>query len=102
MIAAALFLAAQAAAPALAEPEPIVVIGRRLQAIAVTVGQGPDGAWHCGMDGTTGRTSLDQKLCKAVTNCVRKGATKDEEVAGCVASTKRSLLRALERERARR
>ncbi|HCS17739.1 MAG TPA: hypothetical protein DIW45_08155, partial [Erythrobacter sp.] len=67
----------------------------------VHVGRGPDGNWYCGMDGSTGRLSLDKRLCKAVTTCVRKGATSDADIEQCVVTTKKGLLRKLERERAR-
>jgi hypothetical protein len=104
MIGALLLLAAQGLAP-VADPgpetDPIVVIGQRLQAIEVHVGRGPDGKWYCGMDGSTGRLSLDKRLCKAVTTCVRKGAVSDADVEQCVATTKQGLLRKLERKRAR-
>ena len=104
MIGAMLLLAAQGVAPAIdpgPETDPIVVIGQRLQAIEVHVGRGPDGNWYCGMDGSTGRLSLDKRLCKAVTTCVRKGATSDADIEQCVVTTKKGLLRKLERERAR-
>ena len=108
MIGALILLAAQAApvaeasAPPPAEADPIVVIGRRLQAITVSVGQGPDGKWYCGMEETTGRLALDEKLCKAVTKCVRKGALDDASIHACVSGTKKRLMRELERERASR
>ncbi len=101
MIGLALLMLAQAVPPPAAN-DPIVVIGHRLQAIAVTVGQGPDKQWYCGMDGSTGRISLDKKLCKAVTKCVRRGAADDAAIQDCIVSTKGRLMRQLAHERAER
>ncbi|MEZ5680981.1 MAG: hypothetical protein R3E14_06750 [Erythrobacter sp.] len=98
--------AAQAASPGVEavpdESDPIVVIGRRLESIEVRVGRDPQGSWHCSMDGSTGRLSLDKKLCKAVTKCVRKGATSDVSIRDCVTTTKRKLMRDIKRERRRK
>lgn len=103
MIGLLTLLAAQAATPTVeAVPEdtdPIVVIGRRLQEIRVNVSRSPEGKWYCGMDGSTGRLSLDKKLCKAVTKCVQKGAKSEAQIRECVTSTKRKLMRQIERER---
>jgi hypothetical protein len=84
------------------DEEEIVVIGKRLDAVAVNVGRGPDGNWYCSMDGTSGVASLDAKVCKAVTKCVRKGATKNDAVKGCIQKSKKQLFAKFQRERAKR
>lgn len=79
----------------------IVVIGKRLDSVTVHVGQGPEGKWYCSMDGSSGVLSLDKKVCKAVTKCVRKGAKTDAEIDGCVTKNKKRLFARFKRERAK-
>lgn len=86
-----------AAAPISDIPD-IVVIGKRLEGISVSVGQDAEGSWHCSLDKSSGVPSLDSRLCKAVTKCVRKGARTDEAIHGCVTKSKRRLLKRFERE----
>ena len=98
---AALLLASQPL-PAVAEEPDIVVVAQRLEGVRVHVGRGPDGKWYCGMDGSSGVLSLDKKLCKAVTACVKKGAASDRTIDACVRNTKTSLLARFEKERKKR
>lgn len=94
---AALLLTAPVATPPLPEPESEIVVLGRLRSIAVNMGQDPQGRWHCGLDRSTGRASLDDKLCRAVTKCVRKGADSAEKVDGCIRTTRARLVREIER-----
>ena len=99
MISALALLAAQAAMPPEAEPEPIpeiVVIGH-LRSVKVYVGQDPAGQWHCSMNKSTGRPKLDHSFCKAVTKCVRKGADNQQKVDTCIRDTRSRLVRKVER-----
>lgn len=91
-----LALAPVAAAPA--EPDPEIVVLGRLRALQATVGQGPDGNWYCSLNGTTGRAWLDDKFCRAVTKCVRKGANDNAAVEKCFRSTRSKLVKWVERE----
>ena len=94
-----LALLAAAGTPATDKPIPeIVVIGERLQGVQVSVGQDPSGSWHCSLDKSSGVRSLDNGLCKAVTKCVRKGATTDDALEKCVTRSKKRLLARFERE----
>ena len=92
----ALFLAMQAAPTAAAVPE-IVVLGN-LRSVQVAVGQDPEGRWHCSMNKSTGRPKLDDRFCRAVTKCVRKGADDREAVDKCIRTTRSGLVRKIERE----
>ena len=85
---------------AVAAPE-IVVIERRLESVTVRVGQEPDGKWYCSMDGSIGIRSLDERVCKAVSKCVRKGASTDDAVQACVTKSKRRLFEKFKREQER-
>ncbi len=98
---ATLLLASQPVPAATDEPD-IVVVARRLDSVRVNVGQGPDGKWYCGMDGSSGVLSLDKKLCKAVTECVRKGAASDRTIDACVRNTKSRLLKKFAKQRRKR
>ena len=81
------------------EPMPeIVVIAERLKGVQVFIGQDEEGSWHCSLDRSSGVPSLDSKLCKAVTKCVRKGASTDSEVEQCVTKNKKRLLARFERQ----
>lgn len=97
MIAAAALLAlAQTALPPPDEPE-IVVLGQ-LRALQANVGQGPDGKWYCSLSGSTGPPKLDDKFCRAVTKCVRKGASDSETVDTCIRTTRNRLAKRVEKE----
>ncbi|MEE4153210.1 MAG: hypothetical protein V2I27_03545 [Erythrobacter sp.] len=98
LLAAALILAAPAAAEAQAEPIPEIVVLGNLRALRVNVAQDGEGRWHCGLDRSTGRPKIDEKLCRAVTKCVRKGANGDAEVETCVRESRGGLVRQVERE----
>ncbi|GAA4047593.1 hypothetical protein [Parerythrobacter jejuensis] len=93
----AAILALAVAAPISDIPE-IVVIAKRLDGVSASVGQDPEGKWHCSLDKSSGVRSLDNGLCKAVTKCVRKGARNDDAIHGCVTKSKRRLLKRFERE----
>ena len=92
-------LAAQAVPVAVqaAEPVPEIVVLGILRSVALSVGQDPEGRWHCSMDKSTGRASLDDAFCKAVTKCVRKGAEDRAAVETCVRTTRSGLVRRFER-----
>lgn len=95
----AALLLAQAAPGVLADDPPeIVVMAERLRTLSVSVGQDRDGKWHCSMDGSSGVPRMDGLLCKAVTDCVRKGAREDAAVEACVGDGKARLLRHFRRE----
>ncbi|WP_066528347.1 hypothetical protein [Erythrobacter sp. CCH5-A1] len=99
MILAATLLTALQAAPApLAAPEgEIVVTLERLRRVTVNVVRDPQGRWHCGLAGSTGQARLDDRLCRAVTKCVRKGADSRAKVDACIRTSRAGLARELER-----
>jgi hypothetical protein len=97
---AGLFLAvllqtAPAAAPA--DETDIIVIARRLSAVSAQVGKDVQGRFRCSLSASTGRADLDAKLCRAASDCVRKGARDQTAVASCLDRTKPKLLEALRR-----
>lgn len=81
-----------ATAPAASPADEIVVIAQRFQSITASVERDPAGKYHCALDGTSGNLKLDGQLCKAVTQCVRKGAADDVAVKNCVEGAKPKLL----------
>ena len=92
-------LLAQAAPLALPDDPPeIVVMAERLRTLSVSVGQDREDKWHCSMDGSSGVPRMDGLLCRAVTDCVRKGAKGDAAVKACVGTEKARLLRHFRRE----
>ena len=97
MIATAILLVAPVAAPPLPEQESEIVVLGRLRTIGVNVGKDKEGQWHCGLDRSTGRASLDDRLCRAVTKCVRKGADSTDKVDACIRSSRAKLVREVER-----
>ncbi|WP_298306610.1 hypothetical protein [uncultured Erythrobacter sp.] len=94
MIIASLLLALQAA-PVEEVPE-IVVLGN-LRSMQASVGQDSEGKWHCSLNRSTGRPRLDDRFCRAVTKCVRKGASNEEEVRECISDSRARLVREVER-----
>ena len=102
MIVAAAFLAlaAQAAPPAQSDfgPDPEIVVLGRLRTLQANVGQGPDGNWYCSLNGSTGRAWLDDRFCRAVTKCVRKGASDNDAVDTCIRSSRKKLVKRVEKE----
>lgn len=100
MILSALLLSMQAA-PAEEPVSEIVVIGN-LRSIRASVGQDSEGNYHCSLDRSTGRASIDDKLCRAVTDCVRDGARDDAAISACIREERGRLIRRLERQMRRR
>lgn len=90
-------LSMTAAAPS-ASSDDILVVAERWKRIQVQVGRDARGRWTCGMQGSSGVTSLDGQLCRAVTDCVRKGATAQAAIQQCITTSKASLLARVERE----
>ena len=98
ILAAALLMASQPTPAPLAESESeIVVVLERLRSVTVNVGRDPQGRWHCGLARSTGRAKLDDRLCRAVTKCVRKGADSRDKVDACIRTSRAGLVRELER-----
>lgn len=91
MIAFALALALQGLAPPAAEPN-IVVIGRRLAAVSVTVGRDLRGRFTCGLSASSGNARLDEQLCRTASKCVKGGANDRAAVSACIDGRKPSLL----------
>lgn len=88
MIATALLLLLQAA-PA---EEEFVIIGKRFAALSAMVGRDAKGRYTCSLSGTSGSAKLDRSLCKTATQCVRKGAAEQAQVAPCIDKRKPALL----------
>ena len=97
MIAIASFLILTAPAVLPAVEEEIVVIGKRLEGISVTVGRDPKGKYTCSTDRSSGNINLDKRLCKTTVRCIRDGA-QGEAVKSCVDAKKPRLLRKLREE----
>ncbi len=70
----------------------ILVVGQRLNSLAVNVGRDAKGRWYCGLTESTGYPKLDDRLCRAATRCVRKGTTDVAGVNACIAKAKPGLL----------
>lgn len=97
MIFSAILFALQAAQTAQPQPVPEIVVIGNLRSIAVSVGQDGEGSWHCSLDRSTGRARLDDRLCRAVTDCVREGASDDAAVSACIREERARLIRRIER-----
>jgi len=74
--------------PAAGEETDIVVIGRRLDRIAVSVGRDARGKFTCALNQSSGRSRLDAQLCQAAARCVRQKA---RDVPACVNARKPEL-----------
>lgn len=94
MILASLLLAIQAAP---AEPVPEIVVLGNLRSAQVSVGQDSEGDWHCSLSKSTGRPSLDDRFCRAVTKCVREGTSDEQAVSSCIRETRARLMRRVQR-----
>lgn len=97
----ALVVALQAATPLHAAEDEIVVLGRRLDAIAVFVGKDSVGRFTCDLSGSSGNPAVDGKLCRVAAKCVRKGAADGPAVKSCIDRRKPALLEEFRRERQR-
>ena len=93
MILSALLLSLQAAP----EPVPEIVVLGNLRSLQASVGQDAQGRWHCSLNKSTGRAKLDDAFCKAVTKCVRKGASDRSAIDTCIRDTRGRLVRKVER-----
>lgn len=98
MIALAALMLMQGAAPAgppeedFEEIQEITVVAQRLRQVSAHVSRDALGKYQCGLDETTGLKTLDSALCKAVTDCVRKGKDSQADVRTCVEKARPSLL----------
>ncbi|MCW2336632.1 hypothetical protein M2337_000865 [Sphingobium sp. B2D3A] len=89
-----------AQSPVVAPPVPseatpadeITVIAQRLRGVQVGVTRDAAGKYHCGLSESTGVRKLDAALCKATTQCVRKGKATQDEVRACVDKARPSLV----------
>jgi hypothetical protein len=79
------------------EPIPEIVVLGNLRSVEVSVGQDREGSWHCSLSKSTGRTKLDDRFCRAVTRCVRDGASDDEAIGTCIREERGRLVRRFER-----
>ncbi|MDH4744344.1 hypothetical protein OMP43_09990 [Sphingomonas sp. CBMAI 2297] len=79
-------------APAPQDELNIEVVGRRLAAISATVSQGAGGKLGCALSASSGYARLDEQLCRAATQCVRKGARDSAAVKACIDKRKPALL----------
>ena len=95
MILAALLLSIQAAP---AEPVPEIVVLGNLRSVQASVGQDSEGSWHCSLSKSTGRARIDERLCRAVTDCVRDGASEDAQISACIREGRGRLIRQIERQ----
>lgn len=95
-----LALGALVTLPAAAQPgeEEIVVLGRRLAGISVTMARNPAGKLECSISQSSGSARLDEQLCRTAAKCVKTGAA---DVAACVDARKPALLADLRRAMAR-
>ncbi|MCW2410699.1 MULTISPECIES: hypothetical protein [unclassified Sphingobium] len=75
-----------------ATDEDITVIAQRLRGVQVGVTRDAAGKYHCGLSESTGVRKLDAALCKATTQCVRKGKASQDEVRACVDKARPSLV----------
>jgi len=94
MIVSAILLLLQAAP---ADPIPEIVVLGNLRSIQASVGQDPEGNWHCSLNRSTGRARLDDRFCRAVTKCVREGASDGSAVSSCIRESRARLVRQVER-----
>jgi len=91
MVSALMMLTAALPANA-ADNDEIVVIANRLKAASAIVSRDAQGRYQCALSQSTGLIKLDADLCKAVTKCVRKGASDQAAVGQCVERSKPNLL----------
>ncbi|MBO9498305.1 MAG: hypothetical protein J7496_07560 [Novosphingobium sp.] len=70
----------------------IVVIAQRFAGISASVTRDAAGKYGCALSDTSGSAKLDSRLCKAATQCVRKGAAASDEVKACIEAAKPKLL----------
>lgn len=92
-----LLLAAVALAQVTGAPAPadeISVIGRRFDQMSATVRRDGQGRYTCNLSATSGDLRLDERLCKAATACVRKGALDKAQVTACIERKKPSIFEA--------
>jgi hypothetical protein len=77
----------------------IVVIGRRLEQASVNVSKDKQGRFYCSMSVTSGNVKLDERLCRAASKCVMKGASNSDAVRVCIDRKKPKLLAQFIKER---
>ncbi|MEO9634426.1 MAG: hypothetical protein ABJF89_02775 [Parasphingorhabdus sp.] len=94
-IASLLIMATPAVLPTV--DEEIIVIGKRLEGISVSVGRNEKGKYVCSTDRSSGNLNLDKRLCKTTVRCIRDGA-QGEAVKACVDARKPKLLSKLRKE----
>ena len=90
----ALLLAAAVAAPAPAEDE-IVIIARKVDSVAITLGRDGEGHTTCGISKSSGDLAIDEKLCLIAAKCVKPGPVDEAAVHSCVEARKPKLVAAL-------
>jgi hypothetical protein len=91
MIAALFLLVAAQQLPESPENE-IVVVGKRLASISVSVARDAKGKFGCSLSQSSGSGSVDAQLCKAAAKCAKQGALTQDAMRGCIEARKPAIL----------
>lgn len=92
----ALLLAAAVAAPAsVVSEDEIVIIARKVDSVAITLGRDGEGHTTCGISKSSGDLAIDEKLCLIAAKCVKPGPIDEAAVHSCVEARKPKLVAAL-------
>ena len=99
MIIEALALLSYAPAPPPVVPsdveDEIVVVGRRLRTLSVSLTRDANDKLGCGLDRSSGNARLDAQLCEAAARCARGRKVSEQAMRSCIDSRKPALLAAL-------
>src|SRR5688500_13874333 len=75
---------------------PLATVEQRLFAIQASVAQTSSGGWQCSLNGSTGSAYVDDRLCQATARCSLKHANNQVEIADCLQSERRTIMKDFE------
>jgi hypothetical protein len=75
----------------------IVVTARRMAEVEVTLGRDPRGKIACAVRRSSGRTEIDNLICKDSAACLKPKAATREQIDVCIAARKPRLIKKIAR-----
>jgi hypothetical protein len=85
----AVLLAAQ---PVAAQEDEIVVIGRLVERVQLTLGRDQAGRVTCSLDRSSGNTRVDKAVCRRASRCMPRGRTDRRRIEACIADSRRWVV----------
>jgi len=95
VIASALLALAALSTPPVPDPEPqeIVVVGRLVEQVQLTLGRDAQGRNVCSLNRSSGNARIDDAVCRRATRCTPRRPVSQARTEACIADARRWVVR---------